>query len=94
MTKFYELHLCDQLEPVEAFWLAQRWLRGMPTWRADCQSAGAMHTAKGPEADEVVHELKVTRGETAPQDSTSITRNGQGFWESAQHWAAFVIYGA
>ena len=94
MTKFYELHLCDQLEPVEALWLAQRWLRGMPTWRVDCQSAGAMHTAKGPEADEVVHELKVTRGETAPQDSTSITRNGQGFWESAQHWAAFVIYGA
>jgi CHAT domain-containing protein len=94
MTRFYELHLRDQLGPVEALWLAQRWLRRMPTWRADCQSAGAMHTAKGPEADELVHELEVIHGESGPQDSATKIRKGQGFWEDARHWAAFVIYGA
>jgi len=94
MTRFYELHLHDQLEPVEALWLAQRWLRGMPTWRADYQSADAMHTAKGPEAGELVHELEVIHGESGPQDSATKMRKGQGFWEDASHWAAFVIYGA
>ncbi|GAC1343618.1 MAG: hypothetical protein NVSMB27_03670 [Ktedonobacteraceae bacterium] len=94
MTRFYELHLSDQLEPVEALWLAQRWLRGMPTWRADCQSAGAMQTAKGPEAGELVHELEVIHCESGLQDSATKMRKGQGFWEDATHWAAFVIYGA
>jgi tetratricopeptide (TPR) repeat protein len=31
MTKFYELHLLDRLDPVEALWLAQRWLRRLPS---------------------------------------------------------------
>ena len=29
MKKFYELHLLDHLDPTEALWLAQRWLRGL-----------------------------------------------------------------
>ena len=64
MTKFYELHLLDELDPVEALWLAQRWFRQLPTWRQDCRAAGTLHAAEGPEASEVVHELEVARGKT------------------------------
>jgi CHAT domain-containing protein/tetratricopeptide (TPR) repeat protein len=56
MTKFYELHLLDECEPVEALWLAQRWLRGLPSWREDCRAAGAVRAAEGPEANEIVFE--------------------------------------
>jgi CHAT domain-containing protein len=56
MTKFYELHLLDEREPVEALWLAQRWLRGLPSWREDCRAAGAVRAAEGPEANEIVFE--------------------------------------
>ncbi len=68
MGKFYELHLLDRLEPGQAWWLAQRWLRRLPTWREDCRAAGAMRAAEGLEAKEVVHELAVTRGETVLLD--------------------------
>lgn len=54
MQKFYELHLLDRLDPVEALWLAQRWLRGLPSWRDDCRAAGALHAAPGPEVSEIV----------------------------------------
>lgn len=64
MTKFYELHLLDELDPVEALWLAQRWFRQLPTWRQDCRAVGTLHAAEGPEASEVVHELEVARGRT------------------------------
>lgn len=64
MQMFYELHLLDRLEPVQALWLAQRWLRNLPTWRQDCLAAGARYAAGGPEAKEVVCELARTRGET------------------------------
>lgn len=128
MTKFYELHLRDGLDPVKALWLAQRWLRGLPTWRADCQAADALYAAKGAEASEVVHELALTRGETTllddlrdisedelamelvehvvpdivngdlPMDSDTdgylVSDKQHEHWESARHWAAFVIYGA
>jgi CHAT domain-containing protein len=62
MTRFYELHLLDGVEPADALWLAQRWLRGLPTWREDCTAAGAARTAAGPEAAEVVRELAAERG--------------------------------
>jgi hypothetical protein len=44
---FYEMHLLDRLDPVQALWLAQRWLRGLPTWREDCRVAGAKQAAEG-----------------------------------------------
>jgi hypothetical protein len=59
------LHLLDQLEPVEALWLAQRWLRDLPTWREDCQAAGAFFATEGPEVSETVRELDLIRGENA-----------------------------
>ncbi len=63
MTKFYELHLLDRCEPVDALWLAQRWLRGLPTWREDCRAAGAAQAAEGPEVGNVIHRLALARGE-------------------------------
>jgi len=63
MKKFYELHLLDHLDPTEALWLAQRWLRGLQTWRGDCRSLGAVRVAVGPEASEVVDVLARVQGE-------------------------------
>jgi CHAT domain-containing protein len=68
MAKFYELHLLDRLEPAEALWLAQRWLRNLPTWREDCCAAGALVAAEGPEASETVRELDLIRGENTVLD--------------------------
>jgi len=68
MAKFYELHLLDQLEPAEAPWLAQRWLRNPPSWRDDCQAAGALVAAEGTEASETVRELDLIRGENTVLD--------------------------
>jgi CHAT domain-containing protein len=62
MTRFYELHLLDGLEPVDALWLAQRWLRGLPSWRADYAAAGASRALGEPEAAEVVRGLAETHG--------------------------------
>ena len=74
MIKFYELHLLDRLNPVEALWLAQRWLRRLPSWRADCLAAGALTAAAGSEASDVVHELTVSRdGVTTPQGDAEET---------------------
>lgn len=83
MKKFYELHLLDQLDPVEALWLAQRWLRGLPTWRADCLAAGAVHAAQGPNVNET--EIMARRMTHTSKDE---------FWNYPQYWAAFAIYGA
>lgn len=68
MAKFYELHLLDRLEPAEALWLAQRWLRNLPTWREDSRAAGALAAAEGPEASETVRELDLIRGENTVLD--------------------------
>src|SRR5207244_7057468 len=68
MKKFYELHLLDQLDPTEALWLAQRWLRGLQTWRGDCHALGAERAAAGPEASEVVDVLARVRGEMEAED--------------------------
>lgn len=61
MAKFYELHLLERLDPTDALWLAQRWLRGLPTWREDCRAAGAKQAAEGPEAEGVVRDLVRSR---------------------------------
>ncbi len=68
MTKFYELHLLDEREPVEALWLAQRWLRGLPTWQEDCRRAGALGSAEGPEANKIVSRLGGIREERRYRD--------------------------
>ena len=68
MKKFYELLLLDRLDPTEALWLAQRWLRGLQTWRGDCHALGAERAASGPEASEVVDMLARVRGEREAED--------------------------
>ena len=60
MTRFYEIHLLDQVEPVEALWLAQRWLRGIPRWRADCVVAGAHLAARGMDARDAIDAMEMT----------------------------------
>jgi CHAT domain-containing protein len=54
MKMFYMLHLIDHIPPIRALWLAQRWLRGLPTWRQDFVSAGALHTAQEPDSEEAL----------------------------------------
>lgn len=75
MTKFYELHLLDGLEPTEALWLTQRWLRGLPTWREDFRAMGAKRAAAGAEANEVVGVLASTRGAKALTDDAERAAN-------------------
>ncbi len=102
MTKFYELHLLDGLEPGQALWLAQRWLRGLPTWREDCQAAGATLGATGRAVREVVRELQSARRgveevvsadrdlATSPEEGESDNR---GSADNPRYWAAFALYG-
>src|SRR5947209_15440552 len=68
MTKFYELHLLDGCEPVDALWLAQRWLRGLRGWQEDCRAAGAVRAAEGPEASKVISALEPAGEETVLRD--------------------------
>lgn len=75
MTKFYELHLLDGLEPTEALWLTQRWLRGLPTWREDFRAMGAKRAAAGAEANEVVGVLASTRGAMTLADDAERAAN-------------------
>jgi CHAT domain-containing protein len=109
MTRFYELHLLDQVGPVDALWLAQRWLRGLPSWRADYLTAGARRAADGPEAAEVVRALARTRGGAGAGDeedaivSDEIGDTGAAVsgaasserqtWHAPRIWAAFAFYG-
>ena len=90
MTKFYELHWLDQLQPGDALWLAQRWLRGLPTWRQDMNMAGASHGALGPEAADTIREL-------ASSQAVAQRSAGQAYqvpFDSPVYWAAFVLYGS
>jgi CHAT domain-containing protein len=101
MTKFYELHLSDGLEPIDALWLAQRWLRRLPGWKRDCHALGAFRGASGPEASEVLKGLALS-GNTAL--SHNVEENGDSglapnlslvhHWNNPLHWAAFAMYGA
>lgn len=82
MIKFYELHVLDTLEPVDALWLAQRWLRGLPSWREDCRAAGAARGAQGLEADEVIRGLSdlgdiETAAEIGLDDNTDASQRMQ-----------------
>lgn len=43
---------------MESLWLAQRWLRKLPSWREDCLAAGATLAASRPGVSEVVRELE------------------------------------
>jgi CHAT domain-containing protein len=61
MQRFYELHLVDGVDPVDALWLAQRWLRGLTSWRDDFRAMGAVRSADGAEASEVVRGLALAR---------------------------------
>jgi CHAT domain-containing protein len=90
MTCFYELHLLDGLDPVDALWLAQRWLRGLPSWRADHVAAGAVRSASGPEAIEVVRALAQIRGAGVDEqedgdaaDESEVRAEGQAVHSSA-----------
>lgn len=65
MTKFYELHLLDGLAPTEALWLAQRWLRGLPTWREDFRALGAQRAAMELAANEAIRIMTLSRGAIA-----------------------------
>ncbi|HZU68779.1 MAG TPA: CHAT domain-containing protein [Ktedonobacteraceae bacterium] len=64
MQKFYELHLFDRLDPAEALWLAQRWLRQLPGWCEDCRAVGARHAASGPEVSEVLQASELSLNES------------------------------
>ncbi|MFL5666526.1 MAG: CHAT domain-containing protein [Ktedonobacteraceae bacterium] len=77
MKKFYELHLLDRLDPAKALWLAQRWLRGLQTWREDCRALGAERAAAGPEAGEVVDMLAQVRGGMEAEDDFNLV-GGEG----------------
>jgi CHAT domain-containing protein len=90
MAKFYELHWLDQLQPGDALWLAQRWLRGLPTWRQDLEKAGAALGARGPEAAEAVREI-------ASSQARAQQPAGQADpapFDSPVYWAAFVLHGS
>lgn len=104
MTKFYELHLSDGLDPTDAFWLAQRWLRGLPGWKHDCQTLGASRGAAGPEVSEVVKRLALS-GNRASSDNPANTEEIEigrldpnsgpvQHWNNPLYWAAFAMYGA
>jgi CHAT domain-containing protein len=90
MGKFYELLLLDRIEPDEALWLAQRWLRGLSTWRQDFEQAGATHAAEGSDA------VEVTRGMASALGFGRIRlgRSKKARWDSPVHWAAFAMYGS
>jgi len=101
MMKFYELHLLDGCDPVEAFWLAQRWFRQLPTWRNDCQTAGASWAAKGPEVSEVMRNLELVKTHKEKQqlddpvslpasrmDYKDVPRNLVGYGQAACKHAA------
>ena len=75
MTKFYELHLLDGLDPTEALWLTQRWLRGLPTWREDFRAMGAKRAAAGAEANEVVLVRASSQGAMAFTDDAERAAN-------------------
>jgi CHAT domain-containing protein len=105
MTRFYELHLLDGLDPVDALWLAQRWLRGLPSWREDYAAAGATRALAEPEATEVVRGLAQTRGlgleeEEEEEDERAERSEASGGvthhtrWQQPRIWAAFAVYGA
>jgi CHAT domain-containing protein len=108
MGRFYELHLGDGLDPVDALWLAQRWLRGIPSWRDEYQAAGALQSATGPEASEKVAELARGRGgptavpalesgdnneDEESEPTVPITEKRVRKWQRASIWAAFTVYG-
>jgi hypothetical protein len=76
MGKFYELHLLDGLEPGLALWLAQRWLRNLPSWRQDCLAAGVTEGATGPDAPTVVAELVQQRDEITLLDEIAAVPGG------------------
>jgi CHAT domain-containing protein len=104
MTKFYELHLSDGLDPADALWLAQRWLRGLPEWKHNLQTLGAVQEAAGPEVSEVAKGLALS-GNTASSDNPAdAEENDDGgldpnpgqvqHWNNPLYWAAFAMYGA
>jgi hypothetical protein len=108
MGRFYELYLIDGLDPVDALWLAQRWLRGLPSWREEYVAAGARQAAKGPAASDVVHELARARGGRAAVRALEANENDEvdsmvpttsrdkrvHKWQRPSVWAAFALYGA
>ncbi|HLX39604.1 MAG TPA: CHAT domain-containing protein, partial [Ktedonobacteraceae bacterium] len=75
MAKFYELHLLDGLEPADACWLAQRWLRGLPTWREDFRAMGAVRATMDAEAGVIVHELLSARDLAESGDDSELRVN-------------------
>jgi CHAT domain-containing protein/tetratricopeptide (TPR) repeat protein len=105
MQHFYELHLLDGLDPVDALWLAQRWLRGLSSWRVEHKEAGAARSAAGPEAPEVVRQLTQARGVTGDgeeedgQDDGGETRavgerGATGVGERPEKWQRPRIWAA
>jgi CHAT domain-containing protein/tetratricopeptide (TPR) repeat protein len=79
MMKFYELHLLDGCDPIEALWLAQRWFRQLPTWRDDCRAAGASWAARGLQVSEVMRDLELVkshRGKKLLDDPASLITAG------------------
>jgi hypothetical protein len=90
MGKFYELHWLDQLQPGDALWLAQRWLRGLPAWRQDMEEAGAVHGAGGPEAADAVRDIAYPQAVSQPPAGQAhITP-----FDSPVYWAAFTLNGS
>jgi CHAT domain-containing protein/tetratricopeptide (TPR) repeat protein len=102
MMKFYELHLIDRLIPVEALWLAQRWLRQIPSWKEDCKKAGATYSAMGQEASDIIRIIaQLNDDRSLPEAIPSKYEQGrdnteklQETWNDLRHWAAFVTFGA
>ena len=88
MTKVYELLWLDQLSPGDALWLAQRWLRGLPTWRQDMERAGAPQGARGPEVADAL------AGAAAGPAQRPAGRAFPVAFDSPLYWAAFALYGS
>ena len=88
MTKVYELLWLDQLPPGDALWLAQRWLRGLPTWRQDMERAGAPQGARGPEVADAL------AGAAAGPAQRPAGRAFPVAFDSPLYWAAFALYGS
>jgi len=90
MTKFYEICLVDRLEPRTALWLAQRWLRGLPSWREDFKRAGLTRAAQG---SDIAEDRQSATAVDRSSQKKAAERKRERRWDSPVYWAAFVAYG-
>lgn len=83
MLKFYQLYAQEGIDPVDALWLAQRWMRGVASWRDDCLAAGARRGAEGAEVEEILRMLDAldvpgAQEEAAPRSTAFFEEPDEG----------------